>query len=230
MPRHNVALALIRKSGCPISAPSANLDGKPSATSAKHVLDDLDGRIDAVLDAGMTRIGVESTVLDLTVDPPQVLRPGGTPYEALLNALGEVELNPVVVADRALPVEKARSPGVKHKHYAPDADVVVVEGDPEAVMGKMEQLIGLYSEEGKKVGVLGTDETVRRFRADVVRSMGSRSDLASVARSLFKLLREFDVEGVDVIIAEGVPTKGLGLAVMNRLRKAAGYNIIRADE
>jgi len=230
MPRHNVALALIRESGCPISAPSANLAGKPSATSAKHVLDDLDGRIDAVLDSGPTHIGVESTVLDLEVDPPQVLRPGGTPYEALLNALGKVELNPFAVADKALPVEKARSPGIRHKHYAPDADVVVVEGDAEAVMGKMEQLVGLYGREGKKVGVLGTDETVRCLKADVMRSMGSRSDLTSVARSLFSLLREFDVEGVDVIIAEGVPTKGLGLAVMNRLRKAAGYKIIRANE
>lgn len=229
MPRHNVALALIRESGCPISAPSANLAGKPSPTSAKHVLDDLDGRIDAVLDAGPTHIGVESTVLDLTVDPPQVLRPGGTPYEALLNAVGRVELNPVVLTDRALPVEKARSPGVKHKHYAPNADVVVVEGEVEAVVRKTEELIRLYREEGKKVGVLGTDETVRHYRADVVKSMGSRSDLAGVARSLFRLLREFDVEDVDVIVAEGVPTEGLGLAVMNRLRKAAGYNIVKTS-
>jgi L-threonylcarbamoyladenylate synthase len=229
MPRHNVALALIRESGCPISAPSANLAGKPSPTSARHVLDDLDGRIDAILDAGPTHIGVESTVLDLTVDPPQVLRPGGTPYEDLLNAVRRVELNPVVVADRALPVEKARSPGVKHKHYAPNADVVVVEGEVEAVMRKMEELIRLYSEAGKKVGVLGTDETVRHYRTDVVRSMGSRSDLAGIARSLFRLLREFDAEGVDVIVAEGVPTEGLGLAVMNRLRKAAGYNIVKTS-
>jgi L-threonylcarbamoyladenylate synthase len=229
MPRHNVALALIRESGCPISAPSANLAGKPSPTSARHVLDDLGGRIDAILDAGPTHIGVESTVLDLTVDPPQVLRPGGTPYEDLLNAVRRVELNPVVVADRALPVEKARSPGVKHKHYAPNADVVVVEGEAEAVMRKMEELIRLYSQAGKKVGVLGTDETVKHYRTDVVRSMGSRSDLAGIARSLFRLLREFDAEDVDVIVAEGVPTEGLGLAVMNRLRKAAGYNIVKTS-
>jgi L-threonylcarbamoyladenylate synthase len=229
MPRHNVALALIRKSGCPISAPSANLAGKPSPTLAKHVLDDLSGRIDAVLDAGPTRVGVESTVLDLTVDPPQILRPGGTPIEALLEVLAKVELNPTVTADKALPIEIARSPGVKHKHYAPSADMIVVEGKAEAVAGKMEQLIWLYSEEGKTVGVLGTDETIGRFRAHAVKSMGSRSDLAGVARSLFKLLREFDFEGVDVIVAEGVPTEGIGLAVMNRLRKAAGYRIIRAD-
>jgi L-threonylcarbamoyladenylate synthase len=229
MPRHNVALALIRESGCPISAPSANLAGRPSPTSARHVLDDLDGRVDAVLDAGPTRIGVESTVLDLTVDPPQVLRPGGTPFEALLNAVGRVELNPAAVADRALPAEKARSPGVKHKHYAPNADVVVVEGDVEAVRRRIEELIRLHREAGRKVGVLGTDETLRHYSADVVKSMGSRSDLAGVARSLFRLLREFDVEGVDIIVAEGVPSEGLGLAIMNRLRRAAGYNIVRAN-
>jgi L-threonylcarbamoyladenylate synthase len=228
MPRHNVALALIRESGCPIAAPSANLAGKPSPTSAKHVLDDLGGRIDAVLDGGPTKIGVESTVLDLTVDPPQVLRPGGTPFEELMEVLGEVELNPVAVSDRALPVEEARSPGVKHKHYAPNAEMVLVKGEVEAIVGKVCELVRLYKEEGKKVGVLGTDETVRHYSADVVKSLGSRSDLARVAKNLFRLLREFDVDGVDVIVAEGVSAEGLGLAVMNRLRKAAGYKIIKA--
>lgn len=228
MPRHNVALALIRESDCPIAAPSANLAGKPSPTSARHVLDDLDGRIDAVLDGGSTRIGVESTVLDLTVDPPQVLRPGGTPYEELLKVLGEVELNPVAVADHAMPIEKARSPGVKHRHYAPEAEMVLVEGEAEAVVDKMSDLIRLYKANGKRVGVLGTDETVNRYDADVVRSLGSRNDLAEVARSLFGLLREFDAERVDVIVAECVSAEGLGLAVMNRLRKAAGYKIAKA--
>ena len=229
MPRHNVALALIRESGCSIAAPSANLAGKPSPTSAKHVLDDLDGRIDAVLDAGSTHIGVESTVLDLTVDPPQVLRPGGTPYEVLKKVLGEVKLNPVVIAEEALPIEKARSPGMKHKHYAPDADVVVVEGELLAVVGKVKELVEFYMRKGSKVGVLATDETASRYKADVVKSLGSRNDLAIIAKNLFRLLREFDLEGVDVIIAEGIPAEGLGLAVINRLRKASGYNIVKAD-
>jgi L-threonylcarbamoyladenylate synthase len=227
MPKHNVALALIRESGCPIAAPSANLAGKPSPTSAKHVLDDLGGRIDAVLDGGPTRIGVESTVLDLTVDPPQVLRPGGIPYEELVKALGTVELNPVVVADHALPVEKARSPGVKHKHYAPNADMVLVEGEVRAVVSKVNELIDSYRAQGKKVGVLGTDETVDHYEADVVKTLGSRRDLTVVAKSLFGLLREFDAEDVDVIVAEGVPAEGLGLAIMNRLRKASGYKIVK---
>jgi L-threonylcarbamoyladenylate synthase len=230
MPRHRIALELIRESDCPISAPSANLAGKPSPTSAEHVLQDLDGRIDAVLDAGPTFFGVESTVLDMTVDPPQVLRPGGTPYEALLDALENVELNPAAVADKPMPIEQARSPGVKHKHYAPKADVVVVEGEVQSVMHQVEELIALYQGQRKRVGVLATDETSAHYRADVVKSMGSRSDLAGVARSLFRLLREFDACDVDIIVAEGVPLKGLGLAITNRLRKASGYRIIKADQ
>jgi len=227
MPNHSVALALIRESGCPIAAPSANLAGKPSPTRAEHVLADLDGRIDAILDAGPTAVGVESTVLDLTVNPPQVLRPGGTPYEALKRVLRRVELNPVAAAEKPLPIGEARSPGVKHKHYAPNAEVVVVEGGVEAVVGKVKELVSLHRMRGKRVGVLATDETAKRYKADVVKSVGSRDDAATVARSLFGLLREFDAEGVDVIIAEGVPIEGLGLAVMNRLRKASGYNIVK---
>ena len=229
MPRHNVALALIKESNCPISAPSANLAGKPSPTTAKHVLGDLDGRIDVVLDAGPTAIGVESTVLDLTVDPPQVLRPGGTPYEVLKKTLGRVELNPIVTAEKPLPVDRARSPGVKHKHYAPDADVVIVEGELSSVVNKVNELSEFYLRRGSRVGILCTDETVRHYRADVVKSLGSRGNLAGVAKNLFRLLREFDLEKVDVVISEGVPTQGLGLAVMNRLRKASGYKIVRAD-
>jgi len=229
MPRHNVALALIRESSCCISAPSANLAGKPSPTTAKHVLDDLDGRIDAVLDAGPTNIGVESTVLDMTIDPPLVLRPGGTPYELLKRMLRTVELHPVAVADTELAFEKVRSPGMKHRHYAPDADVIVVEGELSFVVGKVKELVELYMRRGSKVGVLATDETVGYYRADVVKSLGSRSDLGVIAKNLFRLLREFDLEGVDVIVAEGIPTEGLGLAVMNRLRKASGYKIVKAS-
>lgn len=229
MPRHNVALALIRESGCPIAAPSANLAGKPSPTTAQHVLTDLDGRIDAVLDAGPTRIGVESTVLDITVDPPQILRPGGTSYEELQEVLAEVVLHPVAVADKKLTIEKAHSPGVKHKHYAPNADVILVEGELPAVINKVKELVKLYLAKGIKVGVLATDETADYYKADAIKSMGSRNDLAVIAKNLFRLLREFDAEGVDVIIAEGISLKGLGLAVMNRLRKASGYKIMKAD-
>ncbi|MFB3888604.1 MAG: L-threonylcarbamoyladenylate synthase [Candidatus Bathyarchaeia archaeon] len=228
MPRHNVALALIRASACPIAAPSANLAGKPSPTSAKHVLDDLNGRIDAVLDAGSTHIGVESTVLDVTVDPPMLLRPGGTSVEALRKVIGEVKLHPFVVAEAELPRGETRSPGMRHRHYAPKARLILVEGAVTAVMGELKQLIAACWGEGKRVGVLATDETAWAYEADVVKSMGSRRNLDAMAANLFRLLREFDAEGVEVILAESVPSEGLGLAVMNRLRKASGYNIIKA--
>jgi L-threonylcarbamoyladenylate synthase len=228
MPQHAVALALIRESQRPIAAPSANLAGKPSPTSVQHVFDDLNGRIDAILDGGPTRIGVESTVLDLSVDPAQVLRPGGTPLEALKRVLGDVKLHPFVAAEKEVPVGKARSPGMRHKHYAPNAQVIVVEGAIPAVLAKVKELAESYRPKGFKVGVLATDETKAAYRADVVKSLGSRFNLAVVAQNLFRLLRELDAEGVDVIIAEGVPSEGLGLAVMNRLRKASGYNIVKA--
>lgn len=228
MPRHNVALALIRESHCPLAAPSANLAGKPSPTTAEHVLEDLNGRIDAVLDAGPTGIGVESTVLDLTVDPPQILRPGGTHFEALKGALGKVELHPAAVAEKEIDAEKVRSPGMKHRHYAPKAEVIVVEGKLAAVAKKIAELADFYRQRKLKVGVLATNETAAYYRADVVKSLGSRGNLNAIAKNLFKLLREFDLEGVEVIIAEGVPTEGLGLAVMNRLRKASGYKIVKA--
>jgi L-threonylcarbamoyladenylate synthase len=229
MPQHAVALALIRESQCPIAAPSANLAGKPSPTSAQHVFDDLSGRIDAILDAGPTRIGVESTVLDLSVDPAQVLRPGGTSFEALKRVLGEVKLHPFVVAEKEVPVGEARSPGMRHRHYAPNAQVIVVEGAIPTVLAKVKELAESYRLKGVKVGVLATDETLAAYRADVVKSLGSRFNLAVVAQNLFRLLRELDAEGVDVIVAEGVPSEGLGLAVMNRLRKASGYNIVKTE-
>ena len=227
MPNHPVALALIKESRCPIAAPSANLAGKPSPTSAEHVFTDLNGRIDAILDAGPTRIGVESTVLDLSSEPAMILRPGGTSLEALKSVLGDVKLHPFVVAEKELAVEKARSPGMKHRHYAPKAPVIVVEGVIQAVMATVKSLICDYWMQGKRVGVLATAETAWAYEADVVKSLGSRRNVDGMAANLFRVLREFDEENVDVIIAESVPTEGLGLAVMNRLRKASGYHIVK---
>jgi L-threonylcarbamoyladenylate synthase len=229
MPKHKVALMLIKESSCPIAAPSANLAGKPSPTSAKHVFDDLNGRIDAILDSGTTRIGVESTVLDLSSDPPLVLRPGGTPFEALKKVLPSVELHPFVVAERELSLGEIRSPGMKHKHYAPSAEVVVVEGSIPAMIARIKELAASYKQKGAKVGVLATDETQTVYQADAVETLGSRFNLDMVAKNLFSRLRELDAKRLDVIIAEGLSTEGLGLAVMNRLRKASGYNIVKAD-
>jgi len=230
MPKNNVALALIRESRCPIAAPSANLAGKPSPTTAQHVLDDLNGRIDAILDGGATCIGVESTVLDLSVSPPLVLRPGGTSFEALKQALGDVKLHQFVAAEEEVAIGEARSPGMRHKHYAPNAKLILVEGSVPAVVEKIRELIASCEREGSRVGVLATDETASKYEVDVVKSLGSRFNLDAVAQNLFRVLREFDAESINVIIAECVPNEGLGLAVMNRLRKASGYNIVKATQ
>jgi L-threonylcarbamoyladenylate synthase len=230
MPKHKVALALIRQSLCPIAAPSANLAGKPSPTTAQHVYEDLNGRIDAIIDGGATAIGVESTVVDLSVDPPMLLRPGGTPFEALKKVLSDLKLHPFVQAEQQLPPEKARSPGMSHKHYAPKAEVVVIEGSIEAVTAKINELIKAYRSNGKRVGVLATDETQTKYSADIVKSLGSRFNLETIAHNLFRLLREVDAQSVDVILAEGVSSEGFGLAIMNRLRKASGYHIIKVTK
>lgn len=230
MPKHKVALELIRQSRCPIAAPSANLAGKPSPTTAQHVCEDLNGRIDAILDGGSTNIGVESTVVDLSVDPPMLLRPGGTPFEALKKVVSGLQLHAFVEAEQELSLGEIRSPGMKHKHYAPKAEVILVEGKVSAVTAKVKELAQTYKLKGKKVGILATDETQSFYQSDVVKSLGSRSNLATVAQNLFRLLREVDAENVDIIIAEGVSSEGLGLAVMNRLRKASGYHIVKAED
>jgi len=229
MPNNEVALALLKESGTPIAAPSANLAGKPSPTTAQHVIDDLAGRIDIVLDAGPTKIGVESTVINMTSSPPEILRPGGTPYERLREVLGKVKLHPLAKAEKKVHLAKAVSPGMKHRHYAPEAEMIVVEGGLEKVIGKIRELAETYTARGRRVGILATDESVSSYKANVVMSLGSREDPATIAKNLFKLLRQFDKEKVDIIITEGTPLEGLGLAVMNRLRKASNFNIIRVQ-
>jgi len=227
MPSNKVALALIKESGTPIAAPSANLAGKPSPTEAQHVINDLAGRIDIVLDAGPTKIGVESTVIDMTTPIPKILRPGGISYEKLKSVIGSVELHPIAVAEKKMRLTKTPSPGMKHRHYAPEAEMFVVEGEPDKVVRRIQELAALHMAKGRKVGILATDESQSSYMADVVKSLGSRNDTETIAKNLFRLLREFDKEKVDIIIAEGITPQGLGLAVMNRLRRAANFNIIK---
>jgi L-threonylcarbamoyladenylate synthase len=229
MPNNEIALALIRVSGVPIAAPSANRAGRPSPTTAQHVIDDLAGRIDVVLDGGPTRVGVESTVIDMTSRFPQILRPGGTSFEELKAALGEAKLHPATLSEKPATSLSARAPGMKHRHYAPQAEMILVEGDPDKVVRKVKELTVISMADGKRVGILATDESVSNYDGDVLKSLGSRNNLAEVARNLFRLLREFDEEKVDMIIAEGVPPRGLGLAVMNRLRRAASFKILKAS-
>ncbi len=216
MPDHPVALKLIERSGRPIAAPSANISGRPSPTLVEHVVDDFYGLVDCIIDGGPTDIGVESTVVDMSGETPVLLRPGGLPLETIKEVVGRVEVHPAV---RGGTVDNARSPGMKYKHYSPNAMVLVVEGSGKRE--KIERLVKEYRDKGLKVGVMARE----RYEADEVYLLGE--DVKEVAKNIFKALRYLDKRGVDVIIAEGVDERGLGLAVMNRLRKAAGYRIIR---
>jgi len=224
MPNHPVALALIRASGVPIAAPSANLSGRPSPTAAEHVHEDLNGRVDIILDGGETGVGLESTVLDLTVDPPAVLRPGGITVEELEAELGAVRVDPSIHG--ALVGEPARSPGMKYTHYAPKAKVILVAGPVLEMQERIQDLLYEFMAEGKRVGVLCSAESRGVYQAPIVLEYGTRSDLAGIASDLFGTLRAFDRHAVDVILAEGVPSTGIGLAIMNRLRRAAGGQVI----
>lgn len=221
MPAYKIALALIKEAKIPVAAPSANSFGRPSPTSAEHVIQDLYGKIDAIIDGGETKIGVESTVLDLTTDPPTLLRPGGITLEELKEILGKVEIHPTVKGKKVKEIV-AKSPGMKYRHYAPNASVIVVEGKYERVKEKIQELVNKYRKRGKRVGVMVVSKN-HSYKADAIKFMGS--NFTAIARNLFKTFREFDKEKIDVIIAEGVDDRGLGLAVMNRLRKAA-YKLI----
>lgn len=222
MPGHPVALELIRTAGVPVAAPSANSSGKPSPTTAQHVLEDLAGKIDLVVDGGPCRVGLESTVLDMTSEVPTILRPGGITREELEGILGHIAESGSTDADAEIP----RSPGMKYTHYAPRAQVIVVNGDNYVqIAAKVSQLLEQYRPR-RRVGVLASSETGRGYAADEVFVLGSRGSLATVAQNLFYGLRHLDELGVDLIIAEGYPEAGIGAAIMNRLKKAAGQNVI----
>lgn len=218
MPAHPVALMLIRAAGCPVAAPSANRSGRPSPTTAHHVLADLGDAVDLVLDAGPTPVGVESTVLDLTGRTPVVLRPGGVTVETLQGILGSVAVAPP--GARTL---LARSPGTRYRHYAPRARVVLVEAEPARVRAELEAALRRLWDQGLRVGVMVTADAAGSLPAGaVVRIMGARGDPEAIAANLFAQLRELDDADLDAIVVEGIPEHGVGRAVMDRLRRAAG--------
>lgn len=229
MPDHPVAAALIAAAGVPIAAPSANLSGRPSPTSAEHVLEDLDGRVDLILDGGETGVGLESTFLDVSVDPPVLLRPGGVTMNDICAAIGPISVDPLVQGAGLLPEDTVpRSPGLKYAHYAPRAPLIVVDGALDRVQQKINDLAYEFMAEGQRVGVLSSTESHGAYQeVPVVLEVGSREDLSMVAAALFSTLRAFDRHGVDVVLAEGFPAEGIGMAVMNRLIKASGGRVVR---
>lgn len=224
MPNHPVALELIRQGGGYVAAPSANTSGRPSPTEAKHVAEDLDGRIAMILDGGSVGIGLESTIVDFTEEIPTILRPGAINQEMLEAVLGEVRLDPGL--NGAQDGVRPKAPGMRYRHYAPKAQLAIVEGDTEAVIKKINALAKEKITAGEKVGIISTDETFGRYNQGVVKSIGSRQEEETIAQHLYGILRGFDEEDVDCIYSESFETPKLGMAIMNRLLKAAGHQII----
>lgn len=222
MPKNKIALALIKESGIPIAAPSANVAGKPSPTMAEHVLDDLSGRINMIIDGGRTKIGIESTVIDLSRKTPMLLRPGGVTLEQLQSVIGKIAVHPNVRGQKAKSAH--RSPGMKYRHYSPNAKIILIEGPRSKVNSKILQLLSSYRKDGNKVGIM-TSEKIFVAKSDMNRFVGTRPD--AIAANLFKAFREFDAKKIDIILAQGISQKGLGLGIMNRLGKAA-YKKIKA--
>lgn len=222
MPDNPIALELIKRSGLPIAAPSANLSGKPSPTLPEHVIDDLKGKVDVILCGSKSRVGLESTVLDMTGGVPVILRPGGVTLEELRKVLGEVAVDRGIVDEKTVP----KAPGMKYTHYAPEADMVIVKGELPKIREKIQQLVDESVRKGFKAGVLASEETKNYYRNCTVLSMGSRTRMEDIASNIFEKLREFDKTGVDKIFAEALEEEYIGRAVMNRMKKAAGFNII----
>ena len=225
MPSDPVALTFIREAGGYVAAPSANLSGKPSPTSAKYVIQDMDGRIEMILDGGDVEIGLESTIVDLTEDTPTILRPGYVTKEMLERVLGTVD------ADRTM-MEKdtgtaPKAPGMKYRHYAPKGDLAIVEGDSVAVIDYINAQTSLLEKQGEKVAVIGTEETKTLYCAGIVKSVGSRNREETIAHTLYRVLREFDDMDVTYIFSESFDATGVGQAIMNRLLKAAGHKVIK---
>ena len=238
MPDDPVANRLIALAGVPVAAPSANTSGRPSPTTADHVWQDMNGRIEMIIDGGPVGIGVESTIVDVSSAVPAVLRPGAITMEMLEAVLGDVSVDPAILGPLSADV-RPKAPGMKYKHYAPKADLTLVEPEDvdrengldekqlQAMIGKVRELSRGKIEAGCKVGVICTDESRHCYTDGAVRSIGERKSQASVAHNLYALLREFDDFGVDYIFSESFPKDHLGQAIMNRLSKAAGYKIVK---
>lgn len=224
MPSHHVAHRLIKDSGVYIAAPSANLSGRPSPTRAEHVIEDMDGRIDMIIDGGAIEIGIESTIVDVTCEVPMILRPGYVTADMIRDVLGDVCFDETVLAHTTVKGQP-KAPGMKYRHYAPKAELTIFEGENEKVVSKINELAVKYEYDGLKVGILSSNENEHKYAHGEVVVVGSRENEHEVAAHLFDVLRHFDHIDVDVILSEGFSEDSFGQAVMNRLIKAAGHHI-----
>lgn len=223
MPDHPIALELIQKADVPIAAPSANLSGKPSPTSANHVFQDLNGKIDMIIDGGSTGVGLESTVLDISEDTPMILRPGGITIEVLRQIIPDIsqDIGTLKEGDNIIP----KSPGQKYRHYAPRADMIVFTGKTNRVVNKIIDEANKLLNNGKRVGIMATKETKDNYTIGKVLVVGSRIDKETIATNLFNTIRLFDECDVDIILAEGIELDNIGMAIMNRMMKASGGKV-----
>lgn len=226
MPSDPVAAAVIRAAGGFVSAPSANTSGRPSPTTAEHVTADLSGKIDMVLDGDSVDIGLESTILDMTVDPPMILRPGAITADMFEEVIGPVSMDETLLGSESNKPPKA--PGMKYRHYAPKAKMMIVEGDLREEILAIRQLAYSAHREGKAVGIIATTETLPFYNYGLVKNIGTRENEKTIARNLYRVLREFDDEDVETIYSESFAMQGIGKAIMNRLEKAAGHMRISA--
>jgi L-threonylcarbamoyladenylate synthase len=227
LPANPIARNLIAESGVYVAAPSANISGKPSPTKAEHVIKDMNGKIDMIIDGGMATLGLESTIIDLSGSTPVILRPGCITKVMLENVIGKVEVDPVILSKNPDPQAVPKAPGMKYRHYAPEGKLTIYEGDTTLVIDAINQKAKEKQDSGKCVGVIATDETSDLYRFGIVKTIGSRKDEASIAAGLYAILREFDELHTEYIYTESFADHSLGHAIMNRLLKAAGYRIVK---
>jgi len=227
MPSNFIARALIKAAGVPIAAPSANISGRPSPTEVGSCIEDLYGKVDMIIGGEKCEVGVESSVIDVTAYPPCILRPGGITPEMFRTVDENIYMDPAILKKPDADF-KPKAPGMKYRHYAPKAPVKIVKGEPEKVIALINEMVQNYIDEGKKVGIIATDETKDSYKNGIVVSLGSRKDMDKITQNLFETLRAFDDKDVSLIFSEAFEEKGKGIAVMNRLIKAAGFDIISA--
>lgn len=225
MPNSEIALKLIELSERPIAAPSANISGRPSPTEVERCIDDLDGRVDYIIGGESSDIGVESTIIDCTVNPPLILRPGGITLEMLREIDSNIDIDKALKSKPSADL-KPKAPGMKYRHYAPKAHLKIIRGKNEKTIEIIREMLENYIEKNNDVAVLTTDENLNRFDKGNIISLGSEKDLNQIAKHLFEALRKCDDLGVQYILCQGFEEKGVGVAIMNRLSKAAGYDII----
>lgn len=227
MPSDEIARAIIKASGTYIAAPSANLSGRPSPTKAEHVIEDLSGRIEMIVDGGDSDIGLESSIIDLSGEVPMILRPGYITKEDFEQIVEEVTFDAAVLATKPQESVVAKAPGMKYRHYAPKGQITIVEGKTEAVVKKINELAAEQEEKGIRVAVLCAEETKARYNCRHVYSLGSLKQDKEISAHLFAALRSFDTEQMEVIYSESFENTKLARAIMNRLRKAAGYQTLQ---